>query len=197
MWPFKKGKEMADHEAKRGLEYNILAAEIKEMRRTLGQMQVKIERMIDYIDKQNSDNRDKLISVLSNQVKKTKEALIRTVERVSDEFGLPLSAGVSIAGVGASVMDPLDTLTQQIGQMSDAADSAVTMLDKLGDMIRTNVNNPTALLDLANRLDAKKQSLAAAVVRNTPADTGTTGGGPGGGGQGGGGGQPSGGSRRP
>lgn len=64
----------------------------------------------------------------------------------------------------------LDALTAQVKQNTDAEQSAVTLLGRLGDLIRNSVNDPAALTKLANDLDASKAALAAAVVANTPAD---------------------------
>lgn len=63
----------------------------------------------------------------------------------------------------------LDNLKTQVAANTSAEQSAVLLLGRLGDLIRSSVNDPAALTKLANDLDASKQQLAAAVTANTPA----------------------------
>lgn len=63
----------------------------------------------------------------------------------------------------------IDRAVQEIGEMSSAVDSAVALMDTLSQLVRDNIEDPTALSAALDAFDAKKDELAAAVARNTPA----------------------------
>ena len=64
----------------------------------------------------------------------------------------------------------IDALAQQIVSLGDVIQSAVTLLTKLSDLIKQNANDPVALHALADSVKQNADTLAAAVVANTPAD---------------------------
>lgn len=64
----------------------------------------------------------------------------------------------------------LDRISAEVTEMSDAVDSAVTLLGRLADLIRNNAGDPAALKKIADDLDSSGTKLAEAVVANTPAD---------------------------
>jgi len=62
----------------------------------------------------------------------------------------------------------LDTLTQEVTEMSTVVDSAIVLINGLAAQIVELKDDPAALQALADSLDAKANSLAAAVAANTP-----------------------------
>jgi hypothetical protein len=69
----------------------------------------------------------------------------------------------------AIMSDELATLTQEVTETGDAIQSAITLINGLAEQIRDNATDPVALRALAAELDTQSDSLAAAVVANTPA----------------------------
>jgi len=63
----------------------------------------------------------------------------------------------------------LDRLTQEVQQNSSAVDSIITLVNGLAEQIRNSVNDPAALNQLADDLDAQQGRISAAVTANTPA----------------------------
>lgn len=63
----------------------------------------------------------------------------------------------------------LDTLTAEVTENASVVESAVALLSGLSAALREAIaaNDPAALTDLANRLDAQTNELAAAVAANT------------------------------
>ena len=72
-------------------------------------------------------------------------------------------------------MSALDNLKREVQENRDTLQSAITLLNGLSQQIRDNVGNEAELQALADELDAQSNTLAAAVVENTPAGP-TTGG---------------------
>lgn len=104
-----------------------------------------------------------------------------------------------IEGKIDDTMADLNRIKAEVAEMHSAVQGAETLLADLAQRIRDNATDEAALRDLADSLDADGTGLAAAVVENTPAETGggTDGGGgdvtppaDGGGGDGGDGGVP-------
>lgn len=62
-----------------------------------------------------------------------------------------------------------DTLTQKVTELETAQQSAVQLLGDLSTIIRNTQPTQEAINALADRLDADKVEIAAAVVANTPA----------------------------
>lgn len=62
----------------------------------------------------------------------------------------------------------LDTVIAKVTQLETTNDSAITLLGQLAQMIRDNSTDQTALLALADRIDADKNKMADAIVANTP-----------------------------
>jgi len=63
----------------------------------------------------------------------------------------------------------MDRMTQEVSENTDAVDAATALLETLADEIRANAGDATAMNDLADKLDANSNRLAAAVAANTPA----------------------------
>src|SRR5215472_8538113 len=70
---------------------------------------------------------------------------------------------------GAAVMADLTTITASVQNITDVAQSCVAMLNQLGQAVRDAGTDPVALQQLADQLDTQAQSMADAVVANTPA----------------------------
>jgi hypothetical protein len=62
-----------------------------------------------------------------------------------------------------------DALTQKVTELETAQQSAIQLLGDLSTIIRNTEPTTAAINALADRLDADKTELAAAVVANTPA----------------------------
>jgi uncharacterized phage infection (PIP) family protein YhgE len=70
---------------------------------------------------------------------------------------------------GDEMSAELDRLAAVVQQNADAEQSAAALLGQLSELIRQNVTDPGALTKMADDLDAQRQTLAAAVLSNTPA----------------------------
>jgi hypothetical protein len=64
------------------------------------------------------------------------------------------------------VLMDLDQLETHVTSIEGAADSAVALISALAAEIRANATDPAKLSALADRLDAKTQSLGAAIAAN-------------------------------
>lgn len=62
-----------------------------------------------------------------------------------------------------------DVLTEKVTELQTVGQSAIELLGQLSTIIRDTQPTQEAITALADRLDASKQELAAAVVANTPA----------------------------
>lgn len=60
-------------------------------------------------------------------------------------------------------------LQASVTAMNDTVDSAEALLAGLSQMLKDNAEDPAAINDIANQLDAKQAELAASLVANTPA----------------------------
>ena len=60
----------------------------------------------------------------------------------------------------------LDRLTAEVAETKGAAQSAITLLNGLGQYIRDNLSDAAALTALADELDAAQADIAAAVTAN-------------------------------
>ena len=67
-------------------------------------------------------------------------------------------------------MSALDNLKREVQENREVLQSAVTLIQGLSQRIRDNVGNEAELQALADELDTQSNTLAAAVVENTPAD---------------------------
>jgi len=63
----------------------------------------------------------------------------------------------------------IEALTVQVTANTDAEQSAVILLNNLSGMIASLKNDPVALMALATQLKQSGDTLAAAIVANTPA----------------------------
>ena len=80
------------------------------------------------------------------------------------------ACAVRLVQQGEKSMAHLDRITAEVSEMKSAADSAVVLLDTIAAKLRELANDPAAIAALADELDASGSALAAAVVRNTPAE---------------------------
>lgn len=65
------------------------------------------------------------------------------------------------------VTEAVEVLTAKVDQLVTVNGSAIELLDGLATLIRAHANEPTALLELADTIDAQNAAMAAAVERNT------------------------------
>lgn len=70
---------------------------------------------------------------------------------------------------GDQTVADLTRLTQEVTEISDASQAAITLLSNLAEQLREAAADPAAIAALADQLDASGTALAAAVVANTPA----------------------------
>jgi hypothetical protein len=60
----------------------------------------------------------------------------------------------------------LEKLVVEVAETEGMVDSAITLIVGLSDYIKLHANDPVAMLALANSLDAKQATLAAAIAAN-------------------------------
>ena len=72
-----------------------------------------------------------------------------------------------------TIMADLSELQQEVEQLTDVVQSAVTLINGLSDEIKNLEPNQEAIDALASAIDAAAQNLANAVASNTPADPST------------------------
>ena len=70
---------------------------------------------------------------------------------------------------GASMTTQLQTLTDQVTANNTLIGSAVTLIGGLAAQIQASINDPVALQALADSLKQNDDTLAAALLANTPA----------------------------
>ena len=63
----------------------------------------------------------------------------------------------------------LDAVKAAVQKNTDAENSAITLLQRLSQLITDNINDKPALQQLAADINAQADALAAAVTANTPA----------------------------
>ncbi len=68
-----------------------------------------------------------------------------------------------------AIMADLTAVQTAVANEATVVDSAVALLGSLSQQIKDLANDPAALADLANSIDAQAAELAAAVTANTPA----------------------------
>jgi hypothetical protein len=66
----------------------------------------------------------------------------------------------------------IERMQADINDLIVVEDAAIALIENLALQIRSNMNDPVALDELASQLEAQKDRLAAAVAANTPADPG-------------------------
>lgn len=67
----------------------------------------------------------------------------------------------------ADILDPIRSAAERDKTVKQ---SAVTLLTLLAEKLRTAAGDPVAVAAIADALDAQSQSLADAIVANTPAE---------------------------
>lgn len=78
-------------------------------------------------------------------------------------------AGIEAILKGMKTMSAdLTKITSEVAETRTVVESAVVLLDELGQLIRDNADDPAALRALADDLDSQQAALAAAVAANTP-----------------------------
>lgn len=58
----------------------------------------------------------------------------------------------------------IDALTEKVAEVESVEKSAVLLIEKLVEELKTNATDPAAIVALADRLEASKAALAAAVA---------------------------------
>jgi prophage DNA circulation protein len=95
--------------------------------------------------------------------------LVQTVKNIDSHVTSLVQQTQQWSGKMAAIDDALKTLTDQVSQATDAEEGAATLLSNLATLIQQNAGNPQAVTDLATKLKASTDALAAAITANTPA----------------------------
>jgi hypothetical protein len=80
-----------------------------------------------------------------------------------------LAALAAVQGAMQMAAVSFDALANQVKANTDAEASAITLLNHLSDLIRAAAADPAKVSALADSLKSSADSLAAAIVANTPA----------------------------
>lgn len=67
------------------------------------------------------------------------------------------------------ILMDLTTIQNKVNDNGDVEASAIILLGQLSDLIRAGAQDPVKMQAIADKLDADKEALAAAIVANTPA----------------------------
>lgn len=89
--------------------------------------------------------------------------------RIEQTVNALLEAGAASAAREIRTMKELDDIEREVAENASVTESAVALLGSLSDLIRANAADPVKLEELATKLDAQSNALAAAVAANTPA----------------------------
>lgn len=95
--------------------------------------------------------------------------LTQQLNRMEQKLDLIAAALAGVAAQTGVIVTDLSAITNEVQENGDAVASAVSLLGSLSQQIRDLSTDPAALQALADQLDANTQSLAEAVVANTPA----------------------------
>ncbi len=86
-------------------------------------------------------------------------ALVRAIDRLTAEIA---ELRIEVAHMSVE----LTRLTQEVAETQGAVQSAIALLEGLSQFIRDHVDDPAALNQLADNLDAQQAAIAAAVAAN-------------------------------
>ena len=88
--------------------------------------------------------------------------VVQKLDRIIRLLGILMQRERHVAG-------ELDRIEQQIGPLTSAVDSSVTLMYELSKLIKDNINDPVRLAAIADALVVDSQKLGEAVAANTPA----------------------------
>ena len=88
--------------------------------------------------------------------------------QLQKDIGFIRSTLETLANQGALMAGELQTLQEKVTKIETVGDSVVAAMQGLAQQIRDLSTQPAALIAMANELDAKADSWAAAVAANTP-----------------------------
>jgi chromosome segregation ATPase len=100
------------------------------------------------------------------------DQLVIAFQRFTDQLVQMNRRLTRIEGKLTSMSAELDKLTADVQRTTDVEDSAIKLLQGLSTQIASLKNDPAALQQLSQQLNSKADDLAAAIVANTPSDTG-------------------------
>ena len=104
-----------------------------------------------------------LVSTFIDDTQKQIQALRRQLADAKDEI---------LAAIKKNRTEETVDLTQILAKVTaqtTVIEGAKTLLGQLSDLIKNNANNPTALQQIADAIDANTTELSGAIVANTPA----------------------------
>ena len=96
-----------------------------------------------------------------DRVEQKLDSIISLLHQIAPILSLLQSQGVSI-------MADLSTIQTEVAANTNAIQSAITLLTQLSDLLHAAANDPAQVRAIADQLKANSQSLADAVVANTP-----------------------------
>jgi len=67
----------------------------------------------------------------------------------------------------SAISDAVDSLVEKVTALKAADAAAITLMAGLAEQIRTNANQPTRLIELADAIDAMATTTNAAINANT------------------------------
>jgi predicted nucleic acid-binding Zn-ribbon protein len=115
----------------------------------------------------------KEVEVESRELRELRRHVDREMDRVHVKLDTILRAIIVETQMTEKAMsamsDAVDDLSEQVEANTSAEKSASDLISKLATLITENAADPAAVRDLAGRLKASADALAAAVVANTPA----------------------------
>lgn len=96
-------------------------------------------------------------------------ALDRRLKHIAFQNDIALYYLDRLTSQGVTVMADLTAITNAVEAEGSVIDSAVTLLGQLSAQLSAVANDPVAVQALADQINTESQTLAAAVVANTPA----------------------------
>lgn len=124
---------------------------------------IHIDKIELHVHLHQEDGSDLAARIL--HLAKDLDTATKKLKRAVKTYNIPTkrSEGVNMSATS----DAMAKLEAEVTEDTTVKESAITLLNGLSQFIKDNVGNPTALNDMANRLDAQSNALAAAIEANT------------------------------
>lgn len=106
--------------------------------------------------------------LLENKNREFEHIVLEKLNKVSSQLENVTSILKNLVKEDKQIMAALDDLTAQVTAQVTVEDSAITLLNQLTVLIQQAGTDPVKLAALTSQLKANADTLAAAVVANTP-----------------------------